>query len=126
MTTPSTDKVRDYVQCLTPHARSRLLTELERLHLAGGDFAGSEALLASLRAEFRNGGNAHDRVGGPSRYLFHPLEPVLVNSAPERANPGQISRGSLAVIWEWINHSLLPAMTREYDARMRQVIIASN
>jgi hypothetical protein len=126
MTTPSGDKVRDYVQCLTPQARGHLLTELERLHLAGSEFVGSEALLAGLRAEFRKGGNAHDRVGGPSRYFFRPLEPVLVNCAPERANPGQISRGSLAVIWEWFNHSLLPAMAREYDGKMRQVIIASN
>lgn len=126
MTTPSGDKLRDYVQRLTPLARSRLLTELERLHLAGGDFAGSEALLAGLRAEFRDGSYKHDRVGSPSRYFFRPLEPMLVNCAPERANPGQISRGSLTVIWEWISHSLLPAMAREYDGKMRLVIIASN
>jgi hypothetical protein len=122
----SVDRVRAYVRQLTPQVRSRLLVELERLHLSGSDIAGSEVLLAELRAEFRKGGKAHDRVKSPSRHFFHPLEPMLVNCAPERAHAGQISRGSLAAIWEWIGEVLLPAMTREYEENMRHVIVASN
>ena len=118
------DQVREYVQRLTPEARSRLLVELERLQLSGDEVKGTETLLAELRAEFRKGGHAHDRVKSPSRYFFQPLEPMLVNRAPERANPGQISRTSLAAIWEWIGQFLLPAMTREYETKMKPVIVA--
>ena len=119
-------KVREYVQRLTPQARSHLLVELERLHLSGNDVKGTEAILAELRAEFRKGGRAHDRVKNPSRYFFQPLEPMLVNCLPERANAGQISRGSLAAIWDWIGQTLLPAMTREYEGKARQAIVASD
>jgi hypothetical protein len=122
----SGERVREYVQGLTPQVRGRLLDELERLHLAGEDIKGSEALLAELRTEFRGSGQRHERVNNPARYFFQPLEPVLVNRIPERANSGQISRSSLAAIWEWIGQCLLPAMTREYDARMRQIILANN
>lgn len=120
------EKVREYVQRLAPQARSHLLVELERLHLSGDDVKGTDAILAELRAEFRKGGKAHDRVRNPSRYFFQPLEPMLVNCLPERANSGQISRGSLAAIWDWIGQVLLPAMTREYESKMRPAIVASN
>jgi hypothetical protein len=119
------DRVGGYVRQLTPQARSRLLVELERLHLQGDDVQGTEPLLAELRAEFRKGGQqAQDRVKSPSRYFFQPLEPMLVNCSPEQAGLGQISRGSLSAIWEWIGQTLLPAMTREYDAEMRPIALA--
>ncbi len=50
---------------------------------------------------------------------------MLVDWSPERANRGQISRGSLAVIWEWINQFLLPTMAREY-AKKAEHLNASN
>jgi hypothetical protein len=125
-TVTSVDRVRDYVRRLAAPTRSRLLDELERLHLAGQDIGGSETLLAELRAEFRKGDHRHDRLSNPPRYFFQPLEPLLVDSAPERAGCGQISRTSLAAIWEWVGHALLPALAREYDAKIRHVILASD
>jgi hypothetical protein len=122
----SVDRVRDYVRQLAPPTRSRLLDELERLHLAGEDIRGSETLLTELRAEFRKGSERHERISNPPRYFFQPLEPLLVDCAPERAGCGQISRESLAAIWEWIGHALLPALAREYDAKIRHVILAND
>ena len=75
----------EYLRQLAPQVRRRLLAELERLHLLGEDIPHSEPLIAALRAEFRNTGQNHYRVGNPSRYFFQPLEPVLVDRAPERA-----------------------------------------
>jgi hypothetical protein len=124
------DRIDDYLQRLTPSARSNLLTELERLEVCGASMDGSAAILEKLRAEFRKGeqtdkrGHANVRVAHPSRYFFMPLEPLLVNGDPEHANSGRILRGSLAPIWEWITRDLLPTMARDYINEMKALIAA--
>ena len=113
-----------YLRQLAPQVRRRLLAELERLHLLGEDIPHSEPLIAALRAEFRNTGQNHYRVGNPSRYFFEPIEPVLMDGAPERANSGQIARGSLAPIWSLVTEQLLRSMAADYIASANDVISA--
>lgn len=120
----SADHIREYLARLTPQARSHLLTEIERMLLYGEDMSGSELILAELRAEFRKSGETNNRIGNPSRLFFKPIEALFVDRASEKANAGQISRGSLSPIWEWINHGLLPAMAREYCEQMKPVLVA--
>jgi hypothetical protein len=126
------DRIKDYLQRLTPSARNNLLTELERLEVCGAEMPGSAAILGQLRAEFRKsdqspkGGQTNKRVAHPSRYFFMPLEPLLVDGAPEHANSGRILRGSLAPIWEWITRDLLPTMARDYVNEMQRLIAADN
>jgi hypothetical protein len=125
-------RIEDYLQRLTPTARSNLLTELERLEVCGAALPGSAAILENLRAEFRKGertqksGQPQKRVANPSRYFFTPLEPLLVNGAAEHAHSGRILRGSLAPIWEWITKDLLPTMARDYESEMKRLIAADN
>lgn len=113
-----------YLRQLAPQVRARLLAELERLHLLGEDIPHSEPLITALRAEFRATGQSHYRVGNPSRYFFEPLEPVLVDRAPERANSGQIARGSLAPIWSLVTEQLLRSMAADYIANAKKAISA--
>lgn len=113
-----------YLRQLAPQVRARLLAELERLHLLGEDIPHSEPLITALRAEFRATGQSHYRIGNPSRYFFEPLEPVLVDRAPERANSGQIARGSLAPIWSLVTEQLLRSMAADYIADAKKVISA--
>jgi hypothetical protein len=120
------DRIQEYLQRLTPQARSNLLAELERLEVCGNAIPGSEEIMAKLRAEFRKRGQTHDRVPNPSRYFFMPLEPLLIDGAPEHANSGRILRGSLAPIWECINRDLLPTMARDYVDGMKALIAADN
>jgi hypothetical protein len=94
---------------------------------------GSETILAELRAEFRTGGQSHhpnapsfNRAGNPSRHFFKPIEALFVDRSPERANSGQISRGSLTPIWDWINLSLLPETDREYSDKMKPLIAGND
>jgi hypothetical protein len=108
------DRIQEYLQRLTPLARGNLLTELERLELCGAEIPGSAEIITRLRAEFRKDGSTQSRAGNPARYFFVPLEPLLVDDAPEHANSGRILRGSLAPIWEWISRDLLPTMARDY------------
>jgi hypothetical protein len=120
------DRIGEYLRQLTCEARARLLDEMERLHLCGEDFPDNNLILATLRAEFRKGGRSQDRFGNAARYFFQPLEPVLVDSPPEHASCGQISRGSLQAIWEWISRSSLPSLAREYSERMEQAVAAGS
>lgn len=125
-TADNSEHLADYLRHLTPQVRARLLAELERLHLLGEDIPHSESLIAALRAEFRNTGPNHYRVGNPSRFFFEPLEPVLVNGAPERTNSGQIARGSLGPIWSLITEKLLPSMARGYvDSASKAIAVNS-
>jgi hypothetical protein len=116
------DQLQEYLQRLTPLARSNLLTELERLELCGTEIPGSAALMEKLRAEFRPNGPAPKRAANPVRYFFAPLEPLLVDGAPQHANTGRIQRGSLSAIWEWISRDLLPTMARDYTSQMTDLI----
>jgi hypothetical protein len=120
---PSSEQLAHYLRQLTPQARSHLLAELERLHLLGDDIPHCEELINLLRAEFRKTGESHYRAGNPSRYFFEPLEPVLVDLAPECANAGQVARGSLAPIWSLITEKLLPSMAEKYICDARQAIV---
>ena len=60
------------------------------------------------------------------RYFFAPLEPLLIEGAPEHANSGRILHGSLSPIWEWISRDLLPTMTRDYIKQINELIAADN
>jgi len=122
----SVDRIREYLGGLTPQARASLLVEIERMLLYGETVPGADIMLVELRAEFRRTGQSSDRAGNPSRYFFKPIESLFVDRPPELANAGQISRGSLSAIWEWINQLLLPAMAGEYCDKMKRAIVANN
>lgn len=120
------DRIQEFLQRLTPLTRNCLLTELERLETSEGEMPGSAEILAKLRAEFRKDGSTQNRASNPSRYFFAPLEPLLVDGAPDHANSGLIQRGSLAAIWEWISRDLLPTMARDYIKKIDELIVANN
>jgi hypothetical protein len=120
------DRIQELLQRLTPLTRSSLLTELERLEMCEGELPGTAKIIATLRAEFRKDGSAQDRINYPSRYFFAPLEPFLIDGAPEHANVGRIQRGSLAAIWEWISRDLLPTLARDYIKRIDELILANH
>ena len=120
------DRIQEFLQRLTPLTRSCLLNELERLEASDGEMPGAGDILAKLRAEFRKDGSAQSRISSPARYFFAPLEPLLVDGAPEHENFGRISRGSLAPIWEWISRDLLPTMARDYVKSVEELVNANN
>jgi hypothetical protein len=121
-----TDRIEDYLQRLTPLSRGSLLAELERLEAAGNEMPGSANILAKLRAEFPKDASIQSRSNNPLRYFFAPIEPLLVDGAPEHANSGRLQRGSLAPIWEWISRDLLPKMTRDYISEINGHIAAAD
>src|SRR3984893_10482759 len=119
-------RIQEFLQRLTPLTRSNLLTELERLETCDSEMPGGEEILAMLRAEFRKDGSPQSRLGHPARDFFEPLEPLLVDGAPEHANSGRIQRGSLPPVWEWISRDLLRTMARDYVKAIDELIAAAN
>src|SRR5229473_6517284 len=122
---PEPDRIQDFLRRLTPLSRNNLLTELERLEACGSALPGCATVVEKLRTEFRKDGQPH-RLDNPVRYFFAPLEPLLVDGAPEHANSGRILRGSLAPVWEWISRDLLPTMARDYAKGINELIAANN
>jgi hypothetical protein len=118
------EKLQEYLRRLSPAARGNLLTELERLELCGAEIPGATWIIEMLRAEFRADGQGQKHRSPPARLFFAPLEPMLVDGAPEHANSGAIQRGSLAAIWEWISRDLLPTMARDYMKLASDLIAA--
>jgi hypothetical protein len=114
--------IREYLGGLSSRTRGSLLVEIERIQQYGEEVPGSALVLAELRAEFPNSGQAQPRLSEPARLFFKAIESLIVDRSPERGNSGEISRGSLLAIWDWINQLLLPSMTNEYCEKMRRAI----
>jgi len=111
----ASEQLKEYLAQLSPQVRGRLLAELERLLELGEPIPRAEELIGSLRAEFPSG---NERRNEAARLFFQPLEPVLVDGAPERANSGQIARGSLVPIWDLLKTELLTTMARDFIANV--------
>jgi hypothetical protein len=116
----ASEQLKQYLAQLSPQVRGRLLGELERLLELGESIPRTEELIVSLRAEFPNG---PERISEAERFFFQPLDPVLVDGAPERANSGQIARGSLLPIWNLLKTDLLTTMAREYVTNVSKVLV---
>lgn len=115
------DRLRTYLGELTPSARAMLLREIERGALAGERIAGLDLVLAELRSQQRGSGHVADRLDGPDRRFFSPLEPFLVDEEIPGKLPGRVARSSLPRIWNWLCGELLPA---ESEAHCRDVVAA--
>jgi hypothetical protein len=120
------ERISEFLQRLTPLTRGSLLTELERLELCDDEIPGSAEIVNKLRAELRKDGSSQNRVSNPARNFFAPLEPLLLDGAPQHANSGRILRGSLYAIWEWISRDLLPTMARDYVKQIEGLIATDN
>jgi hypothetical protein len=120
------ERISEFLQRLTPLTRGSLLTELERLEQCDDEIPGTGEIVAKLRAELRKDGSSQNRVGNPARHFFSPLEPLLLDGAPQHANSGRILRGSLHAIWEWISRDLLPTMARDYVKQIEGLIATDN
>jgi hypothetical protein len=120
------DRLRTYLQQLTLQERGHLLAELERLQLYGENVAGTDLVIAELRAELRKSGHPEHREDPAARFFFEPLEPVLVDGPPEFAGCGRISRGSLPTVWEWMTGNLLRAMATDYTVQIKRLVAANN
>src|SRR6202167_6255831 len=97
----SIERLREYLQSLSPEARAMLMAELERALLRQEDFAGSELVLQELRNTVRAVGQRVPRIGDAARKFFAPLEPFQFEGPADHKRIGRLARVSLEPIWEW-------------------------
>src|SRR6185295_19183456 len=119
------ERLRDYLRGLKPEARALLAAELERAQLRGEDLPGAAFILEALRDTTRRDGRKLPRVGNPQRLFFAPLEPFLVDDAPERKHRGRVPRVCLDPIWKWLCRDLVPQEAKTY-AEQVTILLGAN
>lgn len=112
------DRLKDYLAKLSPHAQAMLMREFERAVERGEDATVATLVLAELRKIVR--GSEEDvapRSSDPTRVVFRPLEPFLVEGNSV-ARPGQIRRSALLPVWQWLGRDGAPDQVRAVEAAL--------
>jgi hypothetical protein len=121
------ERLRDFLRTLKPEARAMLVAELERGVLSGEESAGDELILQELRRAIRvESQPASPRMGDAARMFFGPVEPFLIDDAPDHKRAGRISRVSLEPIWEWIGRDLIPAEAKALGDDINRALLAKD
>ena len=118
MSQTPTDRLRDYLAQLSPRSQALLMREFERAVERGEEIAVANFVLEQLRKIARGANDeARPRTDNPTRLLFRPLDPFLVESnAPVR--PGQVRRASLMPVWQWLARDGAPDLARAYETAL--------
>jgi hypothetical protein len=122
------EKLREYLRGLKPEARSLLIAKLERGLLRGEGIPGTEVVLEELRNALPQGKIPEtakpERIGNPVRLFFAPLEPFLVDDAPQYVHQGRLARSTLTALWEWICRDLAPQEAKAYADEATRLLLA--
>jgi hypothetical protein len=128
MSQTSTERLRDYLAQLPPQSQALLMREFERAVERGENTTVATFVLELLRKIVRatddeaqprhriTDDEAQPRNDNPSRRLFRPLEPFLIDGNTARA--GQIRRASLLPVWQWLVREGAPDLARDYEAAL--------
>ena len=93
---------------LTPDAVAMLVGATEESRKNGENDPVSKIILqAALNLSLRHGQEV-PRKTDPSRILFQPIEPFLIDFAIGSKQQARIERGSLPYIWTWLERDLIP------------------
>lgn len=123
MNQTSIERLRDYLAQLPPQAQALLMREFERAIERGEDMAVATFVLEQLRKVVRGteeDEDARPRTDDPARLLFRPIETYLVESNfPMRL--GQIRRGSLLPVWQWLGSEGAPDATLAFEEALAEI-----
>lgn len=118
------ERLKEYLGQLPPQAQALLMREFERGIERGEDVAVATFVLGLLRtvvrsdeAERPRADDGQPRKTDPSRRTFRPLDPFLVE-VTGAVRPGQIRRGSLALIWQWLVREGAPDKVQALEAAL--------
>ncbi|NVN86994.1 MAG: hypothetical protein HXX15_13015 [Rhodopseudomonas sp.] len=118
MSQTSIERLRDYLGQLPPQSKALLMREFERAIERGEDLAVANFVLEELRKIVRGADDDNQpRTDDPARLAFRALEPFLIESS-QTPRPGQIRRGSLASVWQWLVRDGIPEQAREFDTAL--------
>ncbi len=112
----SIERLKNYLAQLPPKSQALLMREFEKAVERGDDDARvASIVLEQLRLIVRAAdNNDRQRSVEPSRVFFRAIEPFLVEDS-DTLSPGQIRRGSLGQIWNWLAREALPDAVAEFE-----------
>jgi hypothetical protein len=118
MSQNTSERLRDYLAQLPPGAQAMLMREFERAIERGEDVTVANFVLEQLRKIVRGTDEeARPRTDDPTRLLFRPLDPFLIDSnITPRA--GQIRRASLLPVWQWLVREGAPDLAHAYETAL--------
>src|SRR5271156_718900 len=120
MSQTSTERLRDYLAQLPPRSQALLMREFERAIDRGEETTIATFVLEQLR-KIARGADADDearpRTDNPTRLLFRPLEPFLVEGNVA-VREGQIRRASLLPVWQWLARGGAPGPARQFETAL--------
>ena len=118
MSQTSTERLRDYLAQLPPRSQALLMREFERAIDRGEETTIATFVLEQLRKIARGAdGDARPRTDNPTRLLFRPLEPLLVEGNVA-VRSGQIRRSSLLPVWQWLAREGAPVLASGFEAAL--------
>ena len=117
---PAVERLREFLRDLKPGARALLIAELERGLLRGEDSTGAELILTELRRSIRDNQSTSQRIGDHARLFFQPLEPFLIDEAPDHKHCGRIARSALEPIWLWLSNTIMPEEAQALSEKSRR------
>jgi hypothetical protein len=118
MSQTSTERLRDYLAQLPPRSQALLMREFERAIDRGEETTIATFVLEQLRKIARGAdGDARPRTDNPTRLLFRPLEPLLVEGNVA-VRSGQIRRSSLLPVWQWLVREGAPVLASGFEAAL--------
>jgi hypothetical protein len=123
---PAVERLREYLQALSPEARAMLIAELERAMLRGDEDAGNEFVLQELRRVIRGAGQPMPRIGDAARRFFGPVEPFVIDGPADHKRLGRVARVSLDPVWQWIGRDLMPAEAKALSAEIDGALAAQD
>jgi hypothetical protein len=118
MSQTSTERLRDYLTQLSPRSQALLMREFERAIDRGEETTVATFVLEQLRKIARGADDdARPRTDNPTRLLFRPLEPLLVEGNVA-VRSGQIRRASLVPVWQWLAREGAPELASGFEAAL--------
>jgi len=122
---PAIERLREYLQELSPEARAMLIAELERALLRGEDEDNNELVLQELRRIIRGGGESTPRISHVARRFFMPLGPFLIDGAADHKRLGRLARVSIDPIWQWLGRDLMPVEAKAFTDDIERAFLAA-
>jgi hypothetical protein len=111
----SIERLKNYLAQLPPKAQALLMREFEKAVEKGDSDGVATLVLEQLRAIVRaSDTNDRQRSVEPSRLFFRAVEPFLVEDR-DTLGPGQIRRGSLDQIWNWLARDAIAEAVAEFE-----------
>jgi hypothetical protein len=118
MSQTSIERLRDYLTQLSPQSQALLMREFERAVERGEETTVATVVLEQLRKIVRGADDqARPRTDNPTRLLFRPLEPFLIENNV-MVRPGQIRRASLVPVWQWLAREGAPDLANDFEAAL--------